>query len=407
MNRRLIGAALAAAGLLAILLGLGRRARTEGGEDGGWIPAVEGAFELWTELEGELAARTVASVSSRVHGPATLVYLAPEGRGVRRGDVVARFDSFQLEQELERLDLEAAIAEAEWRMLELAALPLEDAEMETSLFEARAALQAEASFLADGAELMEEGLLSAQELDQHRMKVEGLRARVAQIEMRRRLAREHLHPTRLQEARAKLDAARRRRDSIREQLAHCTVEAPADGEIVYVELALGGERRAARVGDVLYRNQEFLCIPDPSEWVARCRIPEQDVSRVRAGMPARVAPLAFPGVELEGEVETVSAMGQMDSRLPGRRVFPATIRVAAVPEGMKSGLTVRLRLLSRREERALLVPRSSVRWEQGRPHAEVRAGPGRAERRDLVLGDGNARHFEVLSGLAPGDWIRP
>ncbi|MDZ4199815.1 MAG: efflux RND transporter periplasmic adaptor subunit [Kiritimatiellia bacterium] len=399
-----LGIAMAAALLFAGVLRYS--ARRDGRTSADWIEVTEGPFRLWTEVEGELAARHVASVASRVNGPATLTFLAPEGATVRSGDALARFDSFQIEQDLARLDREYAVAETELRMLERAQQPLERAEIETALLDARAVLQTEEQYLKDSADLMGDALVSEQEIAQQRMKVEGLRARVAQIEMRRRLMEEHLHPARLEEARAKLDTVSRQRESQREQFEQTRVRAPTDGEIVYLDLPFGGERRPARIGDVLYRNQEFICIPDPSEWIARCRVPEQDLSRIRPGMPAHLTLRAFPTLVLTGTVETIAAMGQTDARFSGRRFFPVTIRMTDVPPDLKSGLTSHIRLLTRTVERAVLIPRRAVHWEQGRPFCRLIDGT-RTEDRALELGFGNERFFEVLSGVVPGDRVLP
>lgn len=407
MNGRRI-APWALAGLLAAAAaGLAlRQTRPAGPDTGAWVEVVAGPFELWSAYEGELVARNVLTIASRVNGPATITELAPEGARVRRGEVLARFDSFQVQQDAARMDREYAIAETELRILEQAVLPLERSELESALLEARVNLGAEEQAAADNVLLLEERLISAEEAGRQQLKVEGLRARVAHLEMRRRLMDEHLHPARLAEARAKLDAAARQRDLVREQLEHCTVLAPADGEVVRLPLPFGAELRGARVGDVVYRNQEFMCLPDPSSWIARCFVPEHELSRVRVGQPARMMPRAYPDLALEGVVEAVAPMAQTRPGAAGQRGFAVTIRVDGAPADLRSGLTAHLLLQSRRVEQAVLVPRAAVRWEDGRPHAIMR-GPGGEERRALELGLGNAQVFEVRAGLAAGEWVRP
>jgi multidrug resistance efflux pump len=376
------------------------------GPEPDWVQVTEGPFSMWSTYEGELAARNVVILSSRFNGPATLTSIAPEGSRVRRGDPIARFDSFQAEQDLVRLEREVAIAEADARTLELAVLPLETREMQTALLEARVTLSAEKQIQADSLSLLADGLVSEQEDAAQRLKVEGIQARVDQLDMKRQLTLEHVHPARMNEARAKLDAARRQRDSMREQLTHCTVEAPVDGEVVHLMLPLGSEMRTARVGDVLYRNQEFLCIPDPTDWIVRCYVPEHELSRVRPGVPARVIPRAYPGTTITGTVETVSAMAQARPLVPGQRFFAVTLRVPSVPETMKSGLTVQVRLLSRQADHVLRIPRAAVRWGPDGPFCRVRTARG-AEDRPVQVGFGNEAEFEVLSGLEPGDRVRP
>jgi multidrug efflux pump subunit AcrA (membrane-fusion protein) len=401
--------AIPLAGVLTLSGWLALRACSSASRTGStpdWTPVVEGPFEVWSSYEGELAARNVQVLSSRFNGPATLTFIAPEGARVRKGDPVARFDGFQAGQDLVRFERELAVAEADARTIELAVLPLEIREMQTALLEARVGLSAEEQFLADSAGLLADGLISEQENESQRLKVEGLKSRVAQLEMKQRLTLEHVHPARLNEARAKLDAARRQRDSMREQLEHCVLEAPADGEVVHLALPIGSEMRTARVGDVLYRNQEFLCIPDASGWIVRCHVPEHELSRVRPGLPAHIIPRAYPGTTIPGEVETVSAMAQARPLAPGQRSFSVTLRVRDVPDTMKSGLTVQVRLLSRQSAKALRVPRSAVRWGPAGAFCRVRDGRGASDR-PVQVGFGNESEYEVLSGLKPGDWVQP
>jgi len=409
MKTRLFRIILTAAGAVFVLAGafawIAHRTSSSSRQNSGWVQVTEGPFSLWSSYEGELAARNVVILSSRFNGPATLTQIAPEGSFVQPGDVLARFDSFQAEQDLARLDREYAIAEAEANTLERAVLPLETKELETVLLEARVNLGSEEQILADSASLLADGLVSEQENAGQSLKVEGLQARIALLEMKGRLTEEHVHPARLNEARAKLDAAARQRESLREQLTHCIAVAPSEGEVVHLLLPLGGEMRTVRVGDVLYRNQEFLCLPDPSDWIVRCYIPENELSRVRPGLPARIVPRAYPGTTLTGSVETVSAMAQTRPLAPGQRFFAVTLRVQDAPPAMKSGLTVQVSLLSRHIERTVTIPRGSVRWEPSGPACRVRTATG-TEWRSVQVGSGNAAEYEVLSGLAPGEWIQ-
>lgn len=366
----------------------------------------EAPFILRSRYEGRLAARRVETVSSRFNGGATIVELAAEGSRVRRGDRLVRFDSFQVENDLVRLEREYAAAEAELRTLEKAALPLELRELETLLAEARYNHGAETQYLDDSRELVKEGLVSAQETARQQLKVDGLLSKIEQIETRLRLLREHVHPARLEESRAKQHAASRQRDLMREQFAQCVVTSPCDGEVVHLPLPFGTEIRTARVGDTVFKNQEFLCIPDPSEWIVRCDVPEHELGRVAPGYPAALVPRAWPSMSLTGVVETVSAMAQAKAGDAGPRCFPVTIRVVRAPPELKSGMSVEVSVLSRRVDRAIVVPRAAVRWDGKGPHVFVDAPAGPA-RRALTLGAGNEEVFEVLEGLKAGETVLP
>jgi multidrug resistance efflux pump len=398
----LIVLAAGAAGAVAWGIRAGRPGAGADAPDGFVI--AEAPFELWSRYEGRLAARRVETVSSRFNGGATIVELAAEGTRVRRGDRLVRFDSFQVENDLARLDREYAVAESELRNLEKAALPLELRELETSLIEARYNHGAEAQYVEDAKDLVKEGLVSAREVERQQLKVDGLRAKIDQTELRLQLLKDHVHPARLEEARAKLDAAARQHALIKEQYAQCTVTSPCDGEVVHLPLPFGTEIRTARVGDTVFKNQEFLCIPDPSEWIVRCEVPEQELGRVSPGALVLLTPRAWPLMCLTGTVESVSAMAQARGGDAGPRCFPASIRVHEAPAEMKSGLSVRAAVLSHRIDRTPVIPRAAVRWEGGEPYARINA-PGGPVRHKLKLGPGNEEVFVILDGLRAGDSV--
>ncbi len=395
--------ALAAMGGMAALCGCGR-----GSAANNSAPAYaveEGPFRVWTSYEGELAARRVVNISSQFNGPAVLTYVAPEGSKVNAGDIIVRFDSFQAENELARLEREVAVAEAEGESLERAVLPLELRELEIALDEAKYARGAARQSLADSLELEKEGLVSAQEVERDRLQSGTAESKVEQLEERIRLVQAHIHPARLEESRAKRAAAVRQRDLMREQVAQCAVAAPCDGEVVHLPLLFGTELRPAQVGDTVYKNQEFLSIPEPGAWVVRMFVPERELARVRPGLAARVMPRAWPDLDLPGVVEHVAAISNSRGS-SAERVFAGTIRLEASPPELKSGLTVDVAVLSADAEKALLLPRAAVEWREGRPFCRVRTGRG-IEERALVLGMANDRVFEVRSGLSAGEQVVP
>lgn len=363
-----------------------------------------GVFEQWSLYDGRLAARRVAAISSHFNGGATIVELAPEGTRVQPGDRVVRFDSFQVETELARADREYAVAASALRALEQAILPMEARELEIQIEQARREAEEESATLEAAAALVREGLIGADEIARQEQRAAAARARWDHLKWRARLTAEHAHPARLDEARARAAAAERERDLLRDQLARCVVTAPVAGELVYLPIPFAGEIRPVRIGDTVFKNQEFLCIPDPSEWVVRFDVPEHELARVPAGAMAVLTPRAWPSLSLTGTVENVSAMAQTQPGAPDRRVFPATVRVHGAAPELRSGLTVRVAILSHREPSALMIPRSALRWEDGRPYCRRRAG-GAVERRHLVLGPANEEVAVVRDGLAEGDQI--
>jgi len=335
-----------------------------------------------------------------------LAELVEEGTRVQPGDLLARFDSSQIEQDLARQESEYVRTQQELESLEKAELPLELLDMESKLAEGRAEIAAESQFLESARGLMERGLMSESEVAQQEARVSALNTRADQLAMRIDLTREHVHAARLAKARAALAAAGRQRDFLREQLNMCEVRAPVGGIATLVPLPIGGDWRTAHVGDTLHRNQTFLCLPDPAEHVVRGFISEGDLPWVRPGYAAEAIPAAYPHVRLGGKVETVGGMAQTRPGYPAwRRFFPIQIALEPLPEPMPVGLSTTVEILAGEVSEALLVPREAIQWHGTRAMVRRWTDRGPPEEIGIEPGLASATHVEVISGLSEGDPI--
>ena len=386
--------------LLALALaGCGR----EAAETPRTAVAERGALRMAIPFQGELEARRVETISVGVQGSAVLSELVPEGTRVEKGDLLARFDASQIEQDLARQENEWVRARQELESLEKAELPLELLDMESKRLEARAEREAEERFLESARSLAERGLMSDGEVAQQEAKVAGLAARGEQMDVRIELTKKHVHAARLAKARAALEAAERQRDFTASQRALCEVRAPVAGTATLVPLPVGGEYRTAHVGDTLFRNQAFLCLPDPSEHVVRGFVGEAELPWVKTGSVVDAVPAAFPDMKLTGRVESVGGMAQTRPGQPlWRKFFPVQIALDPIPAPLPVGLSVRADVVAGESSNALLLPREAVEWRGGRSFVRKASG----EETEVKTGLADALRIEIVSGLSAGDEVR-
>ena len=365
--------------------------------------ADRGAVRMTVPFSGELETRRMERIAAGMQGSAVLAELAAEGTPVAAGDLLARFDASQTEQDLARLENEAIRARQELDSLELAELPLELLDLETRRAEAAAELAAEERFLESARSLGERGLMTAGEIERQEQKVADLRVRGGQLDTRIELTRKHVHAARLEKARAALAAAESQRDFTARQLALCEVRAPVAGVATLVPLPVGGEYRVAHVGDTLFRNQVFLCLPDPAEYVVRGYVGEGELPWVQPGRTVTAVPAAFPEVQLTGRVESVGGLAQTRPGQPAwRKYFPVQIALDPFDAVLPVGLTVHAEIIAGENPGALRVLREAVVWRDAQ--AYVRRASG--EEVPVQAGLMDATHVEILSGLAEGDEVR-
>ena len=387
------------AGMAAMLAGCGRGAA----ERVNAVVVSRGDVRLTLPFQGELEARRMEMIAVRLQGAAVLTELAAEGTRVEAGELLARFDSAQIEQDLTRLENEWVRARQELDSLEKAELPLELIEMDAKRSEAQAELEAEERFLEAARDLAERGVMSAGELVQQEEKIAALRERGKQLDVRMELTKKHVHAARLAKAQAALAAAEAQRQFSARQMELSEVRAPVAGVVTLVPLSIGGEYRAAHVGDTLYRNQVFMCLPDPSEFVVRGYVGEAELPWVRPGHPLTAAPVAFPEALLTGRVESIGGMAQTRPGQPlWRKYFPVQIALEDCPDYLPVGISVRAEILAGVATNVLRVPREAVEWRDGGAWVRVLLADGREEPRPIEAGLADATHVEVRAGLEEG-----
>jgi multidrug resistance efflux pump len=364
-----------------------------------------GEFAVRSVYNGKLEARNVVTITSTFEGMATVVDLASEGAEVGPGDVLVRFDSASLERELVKLEKEHALAKSELTALKQAKLPLELRGLELALIEVRGTLKAERQYLSDSVDLQKDGLISDQEVKQQELKVKGLESKHDKLKLEYQLTKEYLQPSALEAARTKLLSASQALALARRQLENTVIVAPSSGVVVYKPLNISGEYRTVRVGDNIYRNQQFIVLPDMRDLVVHCDIPESELSRVTLGGEVFVRPLAYADLTLPGTVLSIGSVAQSLPQRPAwQKFFHVVIEVDEFDPRLRPGMSVTAHVLSFYKPDVTLIPRRAVSWDAGRALSKVVVGRSYVTR-ELTLGMANDMYYEVISGVESGDKV--
>lgn len=368
-----------------------------------------GDIKVQTVLEGTLDTRRVEKVISSFAGGAVLTELVPEGAFVKKGDIIARFDDAQPRRDFMRLERDTELARLDFDTLERTTIPLELGKSKAAIADIEADFDAEKRYVAECGELVQEGLMNRKEMEQAQAKVDRLGSKLDLLRREYQAMETTISSSRVARAKATLHAAERELMLAREQVENCIVRAPADGGVVYLPLHLGNEYRVARVGDTILKNQPFLSIPDQSEWISLCSVPEMEVDRIAVGAEVVIQPLAMPTAPLKGRVESIGGMAQ---EMPGRtgwaKFFRVVIKVEVPQEllaRVKSGMTVQARVTSANRHSVLTLPRAALDWsETGEPMVSVRNGDT-VRRVPVRIGLAADSAIEIVDGLGEGDEV--
>ena len=347
--------------------------------------------------------RLAAAVAYQVGPPSVpdtwnynLTWMIPEGRWVRKGTVVARFDATDVEDQLR--DLEARLEtvrqerEKEQRSLEvsLREMELDVVRAENDLETARIDASLDAS------------LVSGIEIQEARLRQDLARRRFELLSERMQLERDLV--------RSKLDVLDVKRrfyegkiSRLRAVIDTFTVRAPIDGLVIYVPKR-NGERW--EVGERVWMMSKVLEIADVRTLRAEIAVLEADAARLAVGQPAELTIDAIPGLTFQTRVEALGRIVRERSLQNRSKVFDAFLPLTDFDTNLlRPGMGVTARITTDVLRDRLVVPLQAVHGNTGGPWVELRTSMGRSERRPVKLGLRSGDLVVVQEGLAEGDRV--
>lgn len=194
---------------------------------------------------------------------------------------------------------------------------------------------------------------------------------------------------------------------LQKQIDQCTINAPADGMVIYSSRRWYGESGQIRPGATLQYQQPIFSLPDFSKMRVNMKIHESQVKKVSVEQKASLRLEAIPGRPLSGTVSKIGTVGQNDGYWGSRiKAYETHITLDSVPTdaGLKPGMSAEVKVLVRKLADALLVPVSAVAEVDGKKVVYVVKGRA-IERREVETGDENEQFVQLLGGLEEGEAV--
>ena len=208
----------------------------------------------------------------------------------------------------------------------------------------------------------------------------------------------------------KLQRQLERFEVLKKQLERCTILAPHDGVVYYVQNSdsRGGpnsQNGPIEEGLAVRQKQELFYLPDLTDMEIQIALNESVVNRIAPGMRAQVRFEALPKVVLEGSVSTVDQIPvKQSNRGEDIRYFRSIVKLDRSGKGLKPGMTAQVEIEPGPRENVLAVPHEAVVMEQNRKVCFV-PQEDHLERREVKVGQATTDWIEVTEGLAEGDEV--
>ena len=378
---------------------------------------IKGPFDHIVLEQGEIGSSSnievICSVKSRGgSGGAAILWVIDEGTVVSKGDKLVELDASELEaalkiQRIQVITQEAAVTTAEAIVeqskiareeylegvytTEEKAIQGEMAVFEQDLRKAQLALQSSERLVA-------KGLVKSLQLDADKFAVANaqnqLEAAQGRLRVLQNLTKKKMlvqFDSDIEAAQAGLAAARSDLEEkqaeqldIEQQIENCVLSAPAQGVVVYANKysSRGGSAEfVVEAGATVRERQTIIRLPDPAQMQVECKINESRITLIRAGMGAKIAVDAIPGMKLRGRVVKVNRYAEPGGFFSSSiKEYATIISIIDPPDNIRTGMTAEAQIFVEQIPDATQIPIQGLYEHGGKLYALVQEGP-RSSRR--------------------------
>lgn len=198
----------------------------------------------------------------------------------------------------------------------------------------------------------------------------------------------------LDEARARLEKARRDAAVVETDLGYAVIRSPITGTVAAVTTQ-EGETVAAS-----FTTPTFATIIEDGALELIAMVDETDIGNVMIGNPVRFTVEAYPAEEFEGHVVRIAPKGTIISGVVN---FEVMIHIDSPTELLKPDMTANVSIRTAERE-ALVVPNEVIHRDRSERFVFVDRD-GEPQRQPVVAGTRDAGFTEVIQGVQPGDRI--
>ncbi|GAB4234999.1 MAG: efflux RND transporter periplasmic adaptor subunit [Ekhidna sp.] len=191
----------------------------------------------------------------------------------------------------------------------------------------------------------------------------------------------------IKQTEATLARTRENLEMIKKNLNNLYIKAPIEGRLSTVDV---------EVGESIAPGQNIGQIDDLNGFKVRATIDEHYISRIYAGLEGS---FSFAGNDFDLAITKVYP--EVNNGL-----FEVDMAFDSIPNGIRRGQTLQIRLQLSENIKAVQIPRGSFYQTTGGNWIfVVNEDETEAVRRDIRLGRQNPRYYEVVEGLQPGEKV--
>ncbi|MDR3676089.1 MAG: efflux RND transporter periplasmic adaptor subunit [Acidobacteriota bacterium] len=362
-----------------------------------------GEFVEVVQFRGHVTAqKSIQLKAPSVAGDIQIIKLARTGTAVKKGDVVAQFDTSKLLDTLNQRRSDMKQADAEIGQERAKAHLLEEQDR-TDLLKAH--YDVERAKL----DVSQQEILSPIDAAEKKLLLADAEQKLREIESRQKsdqTSSQALINAKVQtRAKALADVNR-----VEANIASMTLRAPTEGVVtLFPNWRAGGffsdNPPEFRQGDRAWHGASIAELPDYSTLQVNTRIDEVDRGRMQVGQTATIRVDAVPDHEFTAHIVQISALAKTDfTTWPPPRNFDVTLELDTKDPRLRPGMSGSGRIAVNRVPGSILIPATAIFSQAGAPLVYILTGTKFAPR-PVVVGFRNEEQLAITSGLAVGEKV--
>ncbi|MCL2348856.1 MAG: HlyD family efflux transporter periplasmic adaptor subunit [Planctomycetaceae bacterium] len=368
----------------------------------------------------------------------TIVEVVDEGTYVNAGDFLIRFDTSRIEEEIV---VQSLMQSSNYAELERAKTNLDKAKENYRAYKAEfelkiAQMKAEKEVLeeklrkakdscVESENLYKLGIVSEQQLHAdhfaltnaenalalQELAIETLSKYTYEKILTGYLSEQYVWQRRINAFEFFVARRKRRLDECYESLKKAEIRAPSAGFVILAHEQSYDGPRWIKVGEEVVPGRVVIRLPNPEKLQVTCYIPEDQVSLLRVGQPAKIEMDAIPGLVATGEVSSMDVYPSRDRYLRSTvQKFKIAVAIDYQSLGehkkqLKPGQSASLTVTVDRHDVALTIPSNAVYKEKGQTHCLVCNPKNEISSRNIEIVSDNNVLAAVDGELSEGEKV--
>ena len=182
--------------------------------------------------------------------------------------------------------------------------------------------------------------------------------------------------------------------------------APVDGIVIYADPDRRWGNLDVKPGIDIGKGQVLITIPEMSNLVVDFDLPEQYRSKIKIGDRAVISPDSLPGEKFGGTISHIDTLPVnlvvWDSSSP--KIYKSKIKLDKQSPRLVNGMSVQINVVTRVIPNTIFVPVEAV-FEENDRFFVYRSGLGGPTEVDVSIGESNDNFVQITKGLEEGDVV--